>query len=400
MDSKSKILVLFDYFCEMIKRDAEKKIEELINYFPCVAIIGPRQVGKTTLVKQIMENGEGEFIYIDLENPADYNRLNDPFTFFNQFPGKSFVIDEVQRRKELFPVLRSVIDHDKKPGRFILLGSASPDLIRDSSESLAGRIAYYELFPFNLLEVSKQSSVDELWIKGGFPLAFTETIPRELWMENFVRTYIERDLIQLGFPGSSLNARRLWQMTAHLHANILNYSELSRSIELDVKTVINYLHFLENAFLMRIIQPYFTNVKKRLVKSPKVYLRDSGILHYFLGVQTKEDLFGHPKMGASWEGFVIEQIMARLNRNRYTYFYRTHDGAELDLVIEKGGVPVAGIEIKYGSKFTPSRGNTEAVETLSTQNNFIIVKDEEDFMHKNFRICGIRIFLEKYLPEI
>ncbi|MEZ5103757.1 MAG: ATP-binding protein [Draconibacterium sp.] len=384
----------------MIFRNAEIKIKELIQYFPCVAIVGPRQVGKTTLVKQITGEDGSDYIYIDLENPTDYNRLNDSFSLFNQFPDNSFVIDEVQRRKELFPILRSVIDANKKPGRFILLGSASPDLIRDSSESLAGRIAYSELMPLNILEIVNEFSIDKLWINGGFPVAFTETVPQNIWMENFIRTYIERDLIQLGFPGNTVNARRLWQMLAHIHGNILNYSELSRSIELDVKTVINYIQFLESAFLIHILQPYFINIKKRLVKSPKVYLRDSGVLHYFLGIENKKELIGHPKMGASWEGFVIEQIKANLKTNRYIYFYRTHDGAELDLIIERGGVPVAGIEIKYGSNFTPSRGNTEAIQTLNTKDNFIIVRENEDFIHKNFRVCGIEIFLKKYLPKI
>ncbi len=384
----------------MIFRNAEIKIKELIRYFPCVAIVGPRQVGKTTLVKQIIREKENNYVYIDLENPIDNERLSDAYSFFTEFPDNSFVIDEVQRRKELFPLLRSVIDANKKPGRFILLGSASPDLIRDSSESLAGRIAYYELTPFNVLEIINQYTIEKLWINGGYPVALTETVPRNIWMENFIRTYIERDLIQLGFPGNSVNARRLWQMLAHLHGNILNYSELSRSIELDVKTVMKYVQFLEKAFLIQIIQPYFTNIKKRLIKAPKVYIRDSGVLHFFLGIENKEELFGHPKMGASWEGFVIEQIIANLRINRYIYFYRTHDGAELDLVVEKGGIPVAGIEIKYGSNFTPSRGNTEAIQTLNTKNNFIIVRENEDFMHKNFRVCGIEIFLKKYLPEI
>ncbi len=383
----------------MIKRNSEKSVTELIRYFPCVALVGPRQVGKTTLVKQIIKEVT-EYIYLDLENPTDYDRLNDAAAFFNQFENKSFVIDEIQRRKELFPLLRSIIDKNRKPGRFILLGSASPDLIRDSSESLAGRIAYIELFPLNVLEIRQSYTLDQLWINGGFPQAFTSALPKPFWMENFVRTYIERDLIQLGFPGKSFNVRRLWQMLAHLHGNILNFSELSKSVELDVKTVASYVRFLENAFLIRTLQPYFVNIKKRIVKSPKVYLRDSGILHYFLGLEEKDEIFGHPKMGASWEGFVIEQIMANLKPNRQTYFYRTHDGAELDLVIERGGIPVAGIEIKFGSKFSPSRGNTEAILTLGTSKNYIIVRENEDMIHKDFRVCGIEIFLEKYLTEI
>lgn len=384
----------------MIVRNAEIKIRELIQYFPCIAIVGPRQVGKTTLVKQIIGNESSDYIYLDLEDPADYNRLSDAISFFNQFNTKTFVIDEVQRRKELFPILRSVIDKDKRPGKFILLGSATPDLIRDSSESLAGRIAYIELFPFNVLEISKGFSIDRLWFNGGFPDAFLEAIPWHLWIDNFVRTYIERDLHLLGFPGNSQNAKRLWQMLAHLHGNMLNYSELSKSLELDVKTVAGYIQFLENAFLIRVLQPYFVNIKKRVVKSPKVFLRDSGILHFFLGLEKKDEIFGHPKMGNSWEGFVIEQIIANLKPNRSCFFYRTHDGSEIDLVIEKGGIPFAAIEIKYGTNFTPSRGNTIAVQTLNSKQNYIIIKENEDFIHKDFRVCGIEIFLEKYLPEI
>lgn len=384
----------------MILRNAEIKIRELVQYFPCVALVGPRQVGKTTLVKQIIENESSDCIYLDLEDPADYNRLGDATSFFNQFNTKTFVIDEVQRRKELFPILRSVIDKDKRPGKFILLGSASPDLIRDSSESLAGRIAYIELFPFNILEISKEFSIERLWFNGGFPDAFTETIPWYLWIDNFVRTYIERDLNLLGFPGNSLNAKRLWQMLAHLHGNILNYAELSKSLELDVKTVISYIQFLENAFLIRVLQPYYVNIKKRVVKSPKVFLRDSGILHFFLGLEKRDEIFGHPKMGNSWEGFVIEQIIANLKPNRSCFFYRTHDGSEIDLVIEKGGIPFAAIEIKYGTNFIPSRGNTIAIQTLNCKQNYIVVKENEDFIHKDFRVCGIEVFLEKYLPEI
>ncbi len=383
----------------MIARNAEKSVRELVKYFPCVAVVGPRQVGKTTLVNQIIKDNT-DFIYLDLENPADFNRLDDAAAYFAQFEDKSFVIDEVQRRKELFPIMRYVIDKNRKPGRFILLGSASPDLIRDSSESLAGRIAFFELYPLNILEISKNYPVEQLWYNGGFPQAFIETVPKPFWMENFVRTYIEKDLIQLGFPGNSIKVRRLWQMLAHLHGNIINFAELSKSVELDVKTVTSYIRFLENSFLVRVLQPFFINIKKRLIKSPKIYLRDSGILHYFLGLEGKKDIFGHPKMGASWEGFVIEQMMANLKPNRQLFFYRTHNGAELDLVIERGGIPVAGIEIKYGSNFTPSRGNTEAVQTLNTKDNFIIVRENEDFLHKNFRICGIEIFLEKYLPQI
>jgi predicted AAA+ superfamily ATPase len=246
----------------------------------------------------------------------------------------------------------------------------------------------------------KNEPIEKLWFYGGFPDAFLKKYQWADWMNNYIRAYFERDLVNLGLSADSNDSKRLWYMLAHSHGNLINFSDYAKSLELSGKTIKNYIHFFVQAFLVRELKPYYFNLKKRLVKSPKIYIRDSGLLHYILGLEKPEDLFMHPKMGASWEGFVIEQILSRIKMNRQTYFFRTHNGAELDLVIEKGGIPVAGIEIKYGSKFTPSRGNTEAVETLSTKNNFIIVKEDEDFMHKNFRICGIKIFLEKYLPEI
>jgi len=388
------------YFSSMIKRFAENKIIELIRYFPCVAIIGPRQVGKTTLAKQIMPLLSGEYEYIDLELQRDEGKLTDPETYFLNFPKKNFIIDEVQHNKKLFPVLRAIIDLDRRPGRFILLGSASPDLIRDSSESLAGRIAYYELSPFLIDEIKGEKSIEELWFFGGFPDAFLKKYPWTDWMNNYIRTYFERDLINLGLTAETTTTRRLWYMLAHSHGNIINYTDYAKSLELSAKTIKHYIHFFNEAFLIRELQPYFFNLKKRMVKSPKVYIRDSGLLHFILGLEKPENLYNHPKMGASWEGFIIEQILSKIKINRQTYFFRTHNGAELDLVIERGGIPVAGIEIKYGSNFTPSRGNTEAIQTLNTKNNFIIVRENEDFMHKKFRVCGIEYFLEKYLPEI
>jgi hypothetical protein len=384
----------------MIKRLAENKIKELTKYFPCVAIIGPRQVGKTTLAKQIIAFNKNEYEYIDLELQRDAQKLSDPETYFLSNPNKNFVIDEVQQNKKLFPVLRAIIDRDRRPGRFILLGSASPDLLRDSSESLAGRIAYYELTPFLIEEIDKNKALEDLWFYGGFPDALLKKHPWADWMNNYIRTYFERDLINLGLNADSIVTRRLWYMLAHSHGNMINYSDYAKSLELSGKTIKHYIHFFDQAFLVRELQPYYFNIKKRMVKSPKVYIRDSGLLHFILGLEKPDDLFLHPKMGASWEGFVIEQILARIKSNRQTYFFRTHNGAELDLVIERGGIPVAGIEIKYGSNFTPSRGNTEAIITLNTPKNFIIIKENEDFMHKNFRVCGIENFIEKYLPEI
>ena len=383
----------------MFNRTVQKKLEEYLRYFPCVAIIGPRQVGKTTLAKTLSRKHGIKSIYLDLELTADYHKLTDAETYLTPLADKNIIIDEVQRNKSLFPLLRGLIDQKRRPGRFILLGSAAPDLIRDSSESLAGRIGYIELCPLTILEVRKKISLETLWLKGGFPGALTGKIPTALWMENFIRTYFEQDLPQLGFPAGRVVSRKLWSMLAHNHGGVLNYSDLSKSMELSANTVKGYLNFLENVFLIRQLQPYHVNMKKRLVKAPKIYLRDSGILHHFLNINGIAELRGHLKMGASWEGFVIEQIAALLSESSRMFFYRTHDGSELDLVIEKGGKPYAGIEIKYGSDIKPSKGNIEAIKTLKTRLNFIVVKEREEYETGSaFKVVGLERFLEKYIP--
>jgi len=381
----------------MIARISENKITDLLKGFPCVAIIGPRQVGKTTLAKQIQKGYEST-IYLDLELRNDFVKLEDPETYLKQFEDHLVIIDEVQRKKELFPVLRALIDQNRIPGRFLILGSAAPDLLRNSSESLAGRIAYYELTPFLVPEVYPENEITELWVRGGFPDPFLKKKYWLEWMNNFVKTNFERDLPNLGFPADSITGERLWTMLAHYHGNIINYAEIGKSLELSIHTIKKYIGFLENAFLVRTISPFHSNAKIRLVKSPKVYIRDSGILHYLSGIESFDQLLGNPKKGASWEGFVIEQIIPLLSPNRKVYFYRTHDGAELDLVITKGERPVAGIEIKFGSGPSATRGNTEAVHFLETVQNFLLIKDEEDYLLSNgFRVCGLNIFLDKYL---
>jgi len=384
----------------MIDRIEKKQIENLLHGFPCVAIVGPRQVGKTTLAKEI-QKGIKKSIYLDLELQRDFIKLDDAEIFLKQFEDHLVIIDEVQRKKDLFLVLRALTDQKRKSGRFLLLGSAAPDLLRNSSESLAGRIAYFELTPFLLSGLRGKYKIEDLWMRGGFPDPFLKKKFWLQWMNNYVKTYFERDLPNLGFPADSITGEKLWTMLTHYHGNIVNYAELGRSLELTINTIKSYMGFLRNAFLIRLVEPFHSNVKKRHVKSPKVYIRDSGIMHYLSGIESFGQLLGHPKKGASWEGFAIEQIIPMLQPNRHVYFYRTHDGAEIDLVITRGNKPSASIEIKYGSDVRPSRGNTEAVQTLKTSYNFIIIKDDEDyFLRSGFRICGLQIFLSKYLNKL
>lgn len=385
----------------MITRSAERDILELVKYFPCVAIIGPRQVGKTTLAKIIRQKLEKPSVYLDLETISDYAKLSDAETYLGEHENKTVIIDEVQRLPGLFPLFRALIDAKREPARFILLGSASPDLIRDSSESLAGRIAYHELTPFILEEIIKEHTIRDLWLSGGFPDAFLHKAPWQVWMNNFVKTYLERDLPNLGFSAEPIKAERMWIMLAHNHGNLINYSDISRSLELSSVTVKKYIDFLEKAFLVRQIRPYTLNIKKRLVKSPKIYVRDSGVLHYLLGIESFEDLHSNPKMGSSWEGFVIDQIFAKLKVGRRLSFYRTHDGSEIDLVIEKGGKPYAAIEIKYGSDVRPSKGNLLAIQSLGTIHNFIVTAGSDEYSLSNgFRVCSLQAFLQNYLPGL
>jgi hypothetical protein len=302
---------------------------------------------------------------------------------------------------DLFPVLRGLIDQDRRPGRFILLGSASPSLLKNASESLAGRIAYHQLGGFSIPEILPGFDINSLWLRGGFPDAFLKPDFWQEWMANFVLTYLERDLPGLGFPANRTTGRHLWSMMAHYHGNLLNFTELSKSLEMSATTIKRYISFLGEAFLLRILEPWHANLGKRIIKTPKVYLRDTGILHYFLGVQTLDELFGHPKKGASWEGFVIEQILQLMPSNQQAFFYRSHDGAETDLVITRGGNPVASVEIKFGSAARPSRGNIESVNALKTEANFILVSENEDYLlSSGFRVCGIKLFLDRYLQTL
>lgn len=364
-----------------LSRIAEQDILDLCAYFPAVAIVGPRQVGKTSLALHLADHLDRPALYIDLELPQDLALLQEPELFLEQHRDKTLIIDEVQRLPHLFPVLRGLIDRHRQPGRFILLGSASPELIRDSSESLAGRIAYYELKPLTLAETGAGTDQRQHWLRGGFPEAFLAPDERRCmqWRQNFIQTYLERDLPMLGLRADPMLIRRLWTMLAHLHGQLLNISQLSTSLGIGATSVRRYLDFLEAAYLIRRLPPYYANVGKRLVKSPKVYIRDSGILHGLLDLPTYDTLLRHPVLGASWEGYVLQEVMVILPASRDIFFYRTADGAEADLVITRGGVPDTLVEIKHSTAPSPSKGFHMVSADLKTRQHFIVYPLERSY---------------------
>jgi predicted AAA+ superfamily ATPase len=333
-----------------------RQITGLLKRFPVVAIFGARQVGKTTLAASIAPAVSNRISRFDLENPSDLARLADPMLALQE-PKGLVVLDEVQRRPELFPVLRVLADRKPVRTRFLVLGSAAPDLLRQSSESLAGRIAYYELPGLAVREVGFEHA-DRLWVRGGFPKAFLARSDRESmeWRQAFIRTFLERDLPALGVNIAADTMRRFWSMLAHHHAQLWNASEIGRSFGVADTTVRNYLDKLTDALVVRQLKPWHENLGKRQVKSPKIFIRDSGLLHALLNLPTKRDIEGHPKLGASWEGFVIDQLVQQLNVSpEEIYHWRTHQGAELDLLAVRGGVRL-GFEVKrtVAPTLTPS----------------------------------------------
>jgi len=385
----------------MINRRISNEIKDSLSFFPVVSIIGPRQVGKTTLAKQIMSESVKPTLYLDLELQSDLFKLNDPELFLSQHSEKLVVIDEVQNKKELYPLLRALVDQTRQPGQFLLLGSASPELIRHSSESLAGRIAYHQLHPFDLTEIPDTISQNDLWIKGGFPnvlLAKNDVLAQQ-WMENFISTYLNRDLLQLGLNASPGIIRNLWTMMAHLNGQLFNATALSNSLGVTMPTIKRYTDFLEEAFLLKNLHPYSWNMKKRLVKTPKIYLTDTGILHHLIGVNNFIDLSGNPIVGSSWESFVLNQVLAVKKNQMDLYFYRTHHGAEVDLVFTKGLNVIATAEIKYSNSPQLTKGNFLAFDDLKAPMNYVITPSSDDYLFKErVRICSLKAFIFNYLP--
>lgn len=341
----------------MIKRKQQLDIlRKLLRQHPVVGIVGARQTGKTTLARQLAAETKSPVSYFDLENPEDLARLGDPMFVLKGLKGL-VIIDEIQRYPDLFQVLRVIVDRPRSPSRFLVLGSASPDLLRQGSETLAGRIFYQELKGFSLDEIGIKNH-RKLWLRGGFPRSYLARSNAESdeWRRGFIRTFLERDLPQLGITIRSTTLHRFWTMLAHFHGQVWNSSEFARSFGVADTTVRNYLDLLTSAMVVRQLPPWHENISKRQIKSPKVYITDSGTLHTLLNLRSFRDIEGHPKVGASWEGFVLEQIIHRLGaRKEDCFFWATHSGAELDLLIVRGRIRL-GFEIKRTTspRLTPS----------------------------------------------
>ncbi len=352
-----------------------------LDQFPAVGIIGSRQVGKTTLALMIAESRRDRVVYLDLERPSDLAKLGDAELYLRSVADSLVVIDEVQRRPDLFPVLRSLIDEQRRLGRFLILGSASPALLKQSSESLAGRIVYHELKSFSLREIgASPEDINRLWNRGGYPESFlAQSDATSLkWREAFIQTYLERDIPNLGLHIPAVTLRRFWLMLGHCQGQLWNASKIAGSLGVDSKTARRYLDVLEDTFMVRQLPPLHTNLKKRLVKSPKIYLRDTGLLHALLGIQTYEQLLGHPAAGASWEGWCLEQVLSVVASNTAAHFYRTLAGAEIDLVLQlPGGGPPIAIEAKFSLDPRPTRGFWSALTDLRPARSFVIYPGAE-----------------------
>ncbi len=379
----------------MITRKIESDFKESVSQFPVTGLIGPRQVGKTTLAKSAIYQSES--IYLDLEKISDLNKLNDPEFFFEENQNKTIILDEIHHLPNLFPLIRAMVDIHRKPGRFVVLGSASPSLLRQSTESLAGRISYIEMMPLSLLEIEQNQSWEDLWIFGGFPEVFLSSNIKfkSNWYRNFVASYVHRDLPQYGLPADPKITRQFLLMIASSNGGILNYSTFAKSLGLSMPTVKTYLGFFVEAFLIRELYPWAVNPKKRLVKAPKLYYRDTGMLHYLLGIQNKESVFGNLILGSSWESFVIAQISSVLISDDEMYYYRTHDGAEIDLLIRRNDQWLAAAEIKFSSAPVLTKGTYIAMEDLGIPLLHVIVPKNENYpLAKNVRVIGLKAFLE------
>lgn len=383
----------------MIPRRVEKQVKEVLSRSASVALMGPRQVGKTTIALNISDAGNA--VYLDLEDRLDLQKIQDVSAFHEENRDHLIIMDEVQRVPEIFASLRGIIDKERrrghKYGQFLFLGSASIDLLQQSSESLAGRIAYIELQGIDALEYEAKISdrLNELWLRGGFPESLLANNDKDslAWRRDFIRTYLERDIPLLGPRIPAVTLERFWTMLAHVQGGITNASQLAKSLDVTSTTISRYLDLMVDLLLVRRLQPWTQNVGKRLVKTPKVYVRDSGITHALLNLQSYNDLLGHPVTGGSWEGFVIENILSVAPENAIPYYYRTSHGAEIDLILEFSGNEKWAIEIKRNSAPTLSKGFYLACQDIKPDKKFVVYSGQDRFqMAENITaisLCGI-----------
>ena len=381
---------------DFIQRDLINQLRKYLTIFPAVAILGPRQCGKSTLVKSLRQDFEG-ILYLDMQKESDLNKLVEPELFFESNTDKIICLDEIQLIPKLFSVLRSVIDDNRRNGKFILLGSASPELIQQTSESLAGRIGMLHLSPFLITELDYLESFNlhKFWFRGGFPNSYLAENDENssIWLENYIRTYIERDIPQLGFKIPALQLRRLLTMCAHNQGQQLNLSKLGESLGLTHPTIKRYIDLLEQTFIVRTIPPYEINIKKRLIKSPKVVVRDSGILHQLLAIPNFNSLLGNPVFGSSWEGIVLENIIVKMASWDY-FFYRTATGDEIDLILKKGNQVIA-IECKASDAPKVTKGFYRSLEVVKPNKTYIIAPTNDTYqIQENVTVTGLANFLK------
>nr|VFJ62224.1 MAG: hypothetical protein BECKDK2373B_GA0170837_11089 [Candidatus Kentron sp. DK] len=363
-----------------IIRTAEQALDRALGRSPATVILGPRQCGKSTLARTRTKSERA--IYLDLQDRADRNKLNEPELFFDHHRDGLVCLDEIQSMPEFFSALRSEIDRDRRPGRFLILGSASRELIRQSNESLAGRVAQLELTPFLLSETIDVTDWRTHWLRGGFPesLLSNDEPDSYEWRQDFIRTFLERDIPALGMNIPMPAMERLWRLLAHYHGETVNYNKLASAMDWSVPTLKKYLMVLAQTYMVRLLPPYEANLKKRLVRSPKLYLRDSGLLHGLLEIENYDQLLGHPGAGASWEGFAIEQLINSLPRWR-PYFIRTGNGAEIDLLLERGQRRWV-FEIKLSKAPKPSRGFFQLAEDLRPERAFVVAPVDEAYEYR------------------
>ena len=384
---------------DFIQRDLLKHLRNYLTIFPAVAILGPRQCGKSTLVKSLSQHFD-EILYLDMQKESDLNKLLEPELFFETNADKIICLDEIQLVPKLFSVLRSVIDGNRINGKFILLGSASQELIQQTSESLAGRIGMLHLSPFLITELNhlEDFNLQKFWFRGGFPNSYLAENDENctIWLDNYIRTYIERDIPQLGFQIPALQLRRLLTMCAHNQGQQLNLSKLGESLGLTHPTIKRYIDLLEQTFIVRTIPPFEVNIKKRLVKSPKVFVRDSGVLHQLLAIPNFNSLLGHPIFGSSWEGIVLENIIVNMPSWDY-FFYRTATGDEIDLVLKKGNQVIA-IECKASDAPKVTKGFYRSLEVIKPNKTYIIAPTNDTYqLQENVTVIGLANFLKQQL---